>query len=101
MQVRVTTRVIEYLAGTQVWADEKADRPVDFRELSDRNLMRKLIHTMPHKDNSVTVELAWPERDALLVFVEALENSASQSLPDPDALADLNAARALIRRLTA
>jgi len=97
--VRVTARVLDYLSGTQAWADEVADRPERLGELSDRTLMRMLIGAPAHKDGSITLDLAWPQRDALRVFAEAMENAAAQNLPDPDALAELNAARALLRRL--
>lgn len=100
MKVRISSRVLDYLSGTQAWADELADRPTSLGELSDRSLVAQLMHASPRKDGSIVLDLAWPERDALREFAEAMENAASQNLPDPDALAELNSARALLRNLS-
>jgi hypothetical protein len=101
MQVRVSSRVLDYLSGSQAWQDEQHGKPEDFRELSERSLMRRLQGAKRRKDGSVTVELSYGERDALWHYTTTLEMLAEQNLPDPDALAELNAACALIRRLAA
>lgn len=93
VKVRVSRRVLDYLSGTQAWADEQAERSPHFRELSERSLMARLIHARRRKDGSVVVELAWTERDALWDYASAMSSASSQSV------ADYNAARALLRNL--
>jgi hypothetical protein len=94
-KVRLPARVLFFLDGTQAARDASQD---------DHPAIRKALDPTPRKDGSVVVELSPAERDVIVDYVEvleigALDNCGPDSADRPDALADVNAARAAIRGL--
>jgi hypothetical protein len=94
MRVRFTRRVLEHLSGSQAATD--STQP-------DYALFRKVLDAPTRKDGSATLELSDEERAELLIYVEVFEIGASQNIypGETDGLADLNAARAAVRALSA
>jgi hypothetical protein len=63
--------------------------------------LNRIRNAKVRKDFSRTIEVTDPEElDTLRVYIEAMEAGAADNAHDPDGLADLNSARALLRALT-
>lgn len=94
MRVRLSYRVLEHLSGSQAATD---------RTQPDYELFHKVLHAPTRKDGSAYLELTDEERAELLIYVEVFEIGASQNIypGEADTLADLNAARAAVRALSA
>ncbi len=91
--VRVSARVIAHLSGSQAW--QNPDSRVD--ALSE-SLMAVVKSANPRKDGSVTVKLTEAQRSALRDYAEVMAMGAADHVVpgETDALAELNAARALV-----
>src|SRR3954468_2113887 len=111
MKIRVTHRVLDWLSGTGAWQrmESAARKPghtlVDLdaaaRTESDGLFWLALFRAPRRKDGSRTVEL---DRDAALDLREwadycAVANADEAGPEDTDALAELNAARGLMRQI--
>lgn len=94
MKIRIPRRVLEHLSGSNA-AQDKTD--------PDHAFMSRVLATPTRKDGSALVELTDAERaDLADTWVEAMATGAEQNMHDgPESLADLNAARAALRQLTA
>lgn len=91
--VRITARVLRYLEGTQAWEEPEKDPDAG-------DVMDKIKVATPRKDGSVTVALELFDRQVLCDYAEWLADAASSDAGwDKDALGDLNAGRALARKL--
>ena len=98
MRARLTRRVWGFLEGTQAWADTRSGRP-SHENPDDLSLMRKVRDAPTRKDGSAIVDLTPGEVEALLSYAEAMERAAADNAWEPDGLADLNAARGMLRRI--
>lgn len=103
MKVRVSRPVSTWLEGSQAWAER--DWPDSPEEPADLSLMRKVAAAPARKDGSVTVDLTDAEVDALRLRADWLADCAADGIEPPQwggdnsALAELNAARGLMRQI--
>ncbi|ASR86443.1 hypothetical protein I5J47_gp71 [Mycobacterium phage Arib1] len=97
MKHRVTARVLSHLSGSQAW---QSPTPT-YNNAVDVALMAKLRDARRRADGSTTVDLADDEAAVLREYVDVMAIAAADNAGpgDPDATADLNAARAMLRRL--
>jgi cob(I)alamin adenosyltransferase len=93
IRTRLPRRFVEHLTGSQAWTDA-AD--------PEHELFARIRAARVLADGARSVELSTDERAALLDYAEAAAIGASQGIEpgDTEALADLNAARAAVRRLS-
>jgi len=103
-KVRVSQRVLAHMEGSQAWADSRACRVPDNDPLLD-DLIKQLRFNPSRSDGSTTIHVL-PEAAALLAgYAGALEAGAADNVAsdmaygDRSSLAELNAARALLRSL--
>lgn len=97
MKLRISARVWNHLEGSQAAYTQEAD--VDMAAI-----IAKIRAANRRKDGSHHIEVTDPEQlDTLRIYMEAMETGAADNLgyadEDRDALADLNAARAVLRAL--
>ncbi|QNL29815.1 hypothetical protein SEA_WEBSTER2_47 [Mycobacterium phage Webster2] len=97
MKYRVTARVLSHLSGSQAW---QSPRP-GYNTPADITAMTKLRDARRRADGSTTVDLDDAEAAVLRGYVDVMAIAAADNAgpDDPDATADLNAARAMLRRL--
>lgn len=102
-KVRVSARSWFYATGTQAWADRDRPERQDAEDRATSALLLRIAAAPARKDGSRTVELSAEDRDVLLDYASAWVLGAVDNAgpDDPDATADLNALRALIRHLSA
>jgi hypothetical protein len=98
--IRLTARILGHLDGAQATYDVRAGRVPDGDEELG-SLFRKVEAAPVRKDGSATVSLTPGEAVALRGYVEAQAAGAADNVgpDDPWALAELNACRALLRKL--
>jgi hypothetical protein len=101
LRIRVSARVQSHLAGGEVWQRLRSRRPQREGEPREDISMMETIRTAEsRKDGSVHVHLTRPEIEGLLVYAEGMQAAASGDAGwDKDALADYNAATALVRQI--
>jgi hypothetical protein len=100
-KIRVTRRVAEHLSGGEVWARLRTGRAQrDGEPPEDVSMMDKIRTAEIRKDGSVRVDLTGPETEGLFVYAEGMQAAAQGDAGwDKDALADYNAATALVRQI--
>jgi hypothetical protein len=98
---RIPARMVEFLEGSQM-ADMKPQEGDDGYVAESQALLLRFRRTAPYKDGAWRMKLTAAERELLTEWASWLESAAGDmaSDRDPDALADLNAARATIRQVT-
>jgi hypothetical protein len=101
MRVRVSDRVQNHLAGGEVWQRLRSRRPQREGEPAEDVSMMETIRTAEsRRDGSVHVYLTRPEIEGLLVYAEGMQAAAQGDAGwDKSALADYNAATALVRQI--
>ena len=93
MKIRIPARVADHLLSSQAAYTPEADPEM-------AAVLTAIRAANTRKDGSCTITVADPEElDALRVYVEAMEAGAADNAYDPDGLADLNSARAVLRAL--
>jgi hypothetical protein len=100
--VRLSDRFLSHLDGTGAWQavqHRSPDPAAEGIDPEDVVLFTKILDAKPRADRSVTVRVTAPEAAALHLHAEVLVAGAVDNLPDPDALADLNAGRAAARAM--
>lgn len=93
MKLVLTRRVRDYLLNT-----EAATYPAADPEGAD--LIKIVRAAKPRYDGSTLVKVEEPLIMVLLDYAETMESEAQQMTKDPEGLAELSAARALLRHLT-
>jgi hypothetical protein len=104
-KLRFSRRIISHLEGSQAWADAWAMRHGGSRtQSSDIELMWRLFDAPRRKDGSRVIEVTGDDLDYLESSIGAMEAGAADNLgytdDGNDALADHNAARAMLRAMT-
>lgn len=101
-RVRISARVLGHLEGSNAWQNPT----LDYNEAPEIDLMTAIKAAPARKDGSVIVELDATARTILYSYADvfaigARDNVSAPGDPygDPGTLADLNAARALMRQL--
>lgn len=98
-KVRVTRPIREFMSGGQVWQDLQDRDESDAGDEFSVSLHRKIM-TSTRKDRSVTVELNLEEAQTLWIYAGAQASGAADNVGnEPEALGELNASRALMRKL--
>lgn len=94
VKLRIPARVaLHLLEGT-----EAAYRPEADPEIAA--VLDAIRGATARKDGSCTISISDPgQLDTLRVYVEAMETGAADNTHEPDGVADLNAARAVLRAL--
>ena len=97
MKIRISARVLSYLSGSSPWQGQNYSNDPEV-EASAVSLFAKLREARLRADGSVAVELIGREHGVLYDYADmmSIQDDAGQ---DMDALADLNAAKALLRNL--
>lgn len=99
-EVRISRRVIGHLEGSDAW--QSGQRAVDsgYERQSTVDMTEAIKTARPRKDGSVTVRLNAEQRTTLHRMAYVMAVGAAENIGAYDeALADLNAARALMRQL--
>ncbi|QAY12332.1 hypothetical protein SEA_FOXTROTP1_150 [Mycobacterium phage FoxtrotP1] len=106
MKVRISRRVIGHLEGSDAWQSGQRAVASGHERQSTADMMEAIKAAPRRKDGSVTVDLDDEQRAALYEYADVMAIAAADNVTAPgdpygdnDALADLNAARALMRQL--
>lgn len=94
VKIRIPKRVaIRLLEET-----EAARNPEEDPEIAA--VIQAVREAPDRKDGSCTIRISDPDQlDTLRIYMEAMETGAADNTHDPDGIADLNAARAVLRAL--
>lgn len=97
---RVSSRVQFFLSGSGIWAGEDYSRSRPELSAAGHRLVAKIKAAPDRKDGSCTVKLDPAEATVLIEYAETMAAVSRDNAgpDDPDATADLNAARALCRQ---
>lgn len=108
MKLRISKRVLEHLKGSQAWytPDDRERVEADTGALFHRFI--DAVDAGNRKDGSVTLDFDRAEMWILHLYVSVMAQGAADNVGNPrdpyydgDALADLNSARALCRKIEA
>lgn len=97
-RIRLSAAALSHLGETQAAYDARAGKNLDSPEVA---LFDRIEKTPRRKDGSVTIDVNARGVDILLDYAEAWAIGAGQSFEWEDGPGELNAARALVRNLTA
>lgn len=94
MKLRITRRVaIRLLEETEAASNPAADPEI-------AAVIQAVREAPTRKDGSCTIAISEPSQlDTLRVYIEAMETGAADNTHEPDGVADLSAARAVLRAL--
>lgn len=93
IKLRIPARVFDHLEGSQAACTPESDPEM-------AAVLAKLRAANRRKDGSRLITLSDAEEvDTLLIYVEAMAAGAADNAYDPDGLADLNSARAVLRAI--
>lgn len=94
LKLRIPSRVaIRLLEETEAARNPEADPEI-------AAVIQAVRDAPGRKDGSCTIRISDPgQLDTLRVYMEAMETGAADNTHDPDGVADLNAARAVLRAL--
>lgn len=99
-KIRISRRVIGHLEGGDAWQSGQRAVASGYERQSTVAMTEAIKAARPRKDGSVTVELDAEQRAALYSVAAVMATGAAENVGAYDeALADLNAARALMRQL--
>lgn len=92
---RIPARMVEFLEGSGMAGEVPEDTTDD-----DQRLLLRFRRTAPYRDGAWRMKLSESEREILAEWAGYLAEASGDSAGcEPDALADLNAARATIRQM--
>jgi len=99
-RVRISARVIGYLEGSDAWQRGRLAVNLGYERQSTVDMIEAIKTAPRRKDGSVYVDLTPEQREALHRMVDVMALGAADNVGAyPEALGDLNAARALLRQL--
>ena len=101
MKLRISARILSHLSGSQAWQSPQPD----YNSAEEVKQMDRLQDANRRKDGSIVIDLDAAERACLREYVDVMAIGAQDNIEPPgysygnDALADYNAASALLRKL--
>jgi hypothetical protein len=93
VKFRIPARVADHLLASQA-----AYTPADDPEMAA--ILARLRGSKARKDGATFIDVTDPEElETLRIYVDAMAAGAADNTHDPDGVADLNSARAVLRAL--